>query len=143
MANVKDKVRFLEEYREHPEKYLPMSDYAWKQYEKVEYGEEWYDDPWYNLGWDAGLVEGNRPYFMICWAACGITMLTYYISAAGIGEYGDQFNNNDRYANGKGKLNVGLDEAGNAVKDYTKVVTPAGKAGVDYHMLAIRFEIDF
>ncbi|MBR5035502.1 MAG: hypothetical protein IKX71_09375 [Bacteroidales bacterium] len=54
-----------------------------------------------------------------------------------------QFNNNDRYANGKGKLNVGLDEAGNAVKDYTKVVAPAGKAGVDYHMLAIRFEIDF
>ena len=90
MANVKDKVRFLEEYREHPEKYLPMSDYAWKQYEKVEYGEEWYDDPWYNLGWDAGLVEGNRPYFMICWAACGITMLTYYISAAGIGEYGEK-----------------------------------------------------
>ena len=54
-----------------------------------------------------------------------------------------QFNNNDRYANGKDKLNVGLDAAGNPVKDYTKVVTPAGKAGVDYHMLAVRFEIDF
>ena len=54
-----------------------------------------------------------------------------------------QFNNNDRYANGKDKLNVGLDATGKPVKDYTKVATPAGKAGVDYHMLAVRFEIDF
>ena len=54
-----------------------------------------------------------------------------------------QFNNNDRYANGKDKLNVGLDSAGKPTKDYTKVATPAGKAGVDYHMLAVRFEIDF
>ena len=54
-----------------------------------------------------------------------------------------QFNNNDRYANGKGKLNVGKDADGNPVKDYTKVATPTGKAGVDYHMLAVRFEIDF
>ena len=54
-----------------------------------------------------------------------------------------QFNNNDRYANGKDKLNVGLDTAGNPTKDYTKVATPTGKAGVDYHMVALRFEIDF
>ena len=54
-----------------------------------------------------------------------------------------QFNNNDRYANGKGKLNVGLDAAGNPTKDYTKVVAADGKAGVDYHMIAVRFEIDF
>ena len=54
-----------------------------------------------------------------------------------------QYNNNDRYANGKGKLNVGLDESGKATKDFTKIVTAAGKAGVDYHMIALRFEIDF
>ena len=54
-----------------------------------------------------------------------------------------QYNNNDRYANGKNKLNVGLDAAGNPTKDYAKVVTSNGKAGVDYNMLAIRFEIDF
>ena len=88
MAGVNEKIRFLEEYRAHPEKYLPMADHAWKQIGKVDYGEEWYDDPWYNLGWDAGLLEGNRPYFMLCWAACGITTLTYYISTEGIGEYG-------------------------------------------------------
>jgi phosphate-selective porin OprO/OprP len=54
-----------------------------------------------------------------------------------------QFNNNDRYANGKNKLNVGLDASGNPTKDYAKVVAADGKAGVDYHMLAVRFEIDF
>ena len=87
MADVMDKIRFLEEYREHPEKYLPLTGNAWKCYAKVDYGTEWYDDPWYNLGWDTGLVEGNRPYFMLCWATCGITMVTYYVSAAGIEEY--------------------------------------------------------
>lgn len=54
-----------------------------------------------------------------------------------------QFNNNDRYANGKDKLYVGLDSAGQPTRDYTKVATETGKAGVDYHMLALRFEIDF
>lgn len=54
-----------------------------------------------------------------------------------------QFNNNDRYANGKDKLYVGLDSAGQPTRDYTKVATATGKAGVDYHMLAVRFEIDF
>ncbi|MBQ9463299.1 MAG: hypothetical protein IJU68_06540 [Bacteroidales bacterium] len=54
-----------------------------------------------------------------------------------------QYNNNDRYANGKNKLNVGLDAAGNPTKDYAKVVAANGKAGVNYNMLALRFEIDF
>ena len=54
-----------------------------------------------------------------------------------------QYNNNDRYANGKDKLYVGLDAAGKPTRDYTKVVTESGKAGVDYSMLAVRFEIDF
>ena len=54
-----------------------------------------------------------------------------------------QYNNNDRYANGKNKLFVGTDEAGNPTKDYAKVVEAAGKAGVDYSMVALRFEVDF
>ena len=54
-----------------------------------------------------------------------------------------QFNNNDRYANGKGKLNVGHDSTGAPTRDYTKVVEPTGKAGVDYSMIALRCEIDF
>lgn len=54
-----------------------------------------------------------------------------------------QFNNNDRYANGKGKLLVGHDAEGNPTKDYSKVVESKGKAGVDYSMLALRFQIAF
>lgn len=54
-----------------------------------------------------------------------------------------QYTNNDRYANGKNKLFVGLDADGKPTKDYAKVVAEAGKAGVDYHMLGLRFEIDF
>ena len=54
-----------------------------------------------------------------------------------------QYNNNDRYANGKDKLFVGLDTAGQPTRDFTKVAAETGKAGVDYQMLAIRFEIDF
>lgn len=53
-----------------------------------------------------------------------------------------QYNNNDRYANGKGKLYVGHDADGNPTKDPTKVVESKGKAGVDYSMLSVRFEID-
>ena len=53
-----------------------------------------------------------------------------------------QFNDNDRYANGKGKLFVGNDATtGKPTKDFTKIADK--KAGVDYHMLCVRFEIDF
>lgn len=51
--------------------------------------------------------------------------------------------NHDRYANGKGKLNVGYDVTGALTKDPTKVADPSGKAGHDYGQLGIRCEIDF
>lgn len=51
--------------------------------------------------------------------------------------------NHDRYANGKGKLYVGHDVEGILTKDPTKVAELAGKAGNDYSMLGVRFEIDF
>ena len=55
-----------------------------------------------------------------------------------------QYNNNDRYANGKGnKFYVGTDAAGQPTKDYTKVANAAGQSGVDYSMLSVRMEIDF
>ncbi|MGL4583035.1 MAG: porin, partial [Flavobacterium sp.] len=54
-----------------------------------------------------------------------------------------QYNNNDRYANGKGKLLVGHDVNGAATTDPTKVVESKNKAGVDYSMLAFRVEIVF
>ena len=54
-----------------------------------------------------------------------------------------QYVNNDRYANGKGKLYVGLDAAGNPTKDYTQVAAADGKGGVNYHMLLARFQVAF
>ena len=54
-----------------------------------------------------------------------------------------QYVNNDRYANGKGKLYVGLDADGNPTKDFTKVTAADGKAGVNYHMLLARFQVAF
>ena len=54
-----------------------------------------------------------------------------------------QHNNNDRYANGKGKLFVGHDADGKPTKDYTQVVEKKGKAGVDYNMISVRLEINF
>ena len=54
-----------------------------------------------------------------------------------------QYVNNDRYANGKGKLYVGLDQEGNPTKDYTKVHAEDGQAGVNYHMLLARFQVAF
>ena len=54
-----------------------------------------------------------------------------------------QYNNNDRYANAKGKSYVGYDLNGKPTKDPNKVVAPNGKGGVDYQMLALRFQVAF
>ena len=70
--------------------------------------------------------------------------LNYYINNQCKIMVNYQYNNNDRYANGKGnKFYVGYAADGTPTKDYTKVVTASGKAGVDYSMVSIRFEIDF
>ena len=53
------------------------------------------------------------------------------------------YNNNDRYANGKGKLFIGHDIDGNLTKDPVKVVETEGNAGDDFGMLAFRIEVDF
>ena len=54
-----------------------------------------------------------------------------------------QYNNNDRYANAKGRSYVGYDLSGAPTKDPDKVVAPSGKGGVDYQMLAVRFQVAF
>lgn len=54
-----------------------------------------------------------------------------------------QYNNNDRYANAKGKSYVGYDSKGNPTKNPKMVVADAGKAGVDYHMVALRCQVAF
>ena len=53
-----------------------------------------------------------------------------------------QYNDNDRYANAKGKCYVGYDDKGMPTKNPAKVATE-GNAGVDYQMLAVRFQVAF
>lgn len=80
MAHYTENLAFLDEYKRNPDKYLPLIDHAWKVFpDRSEYGEV-------NVGWNAGIVEGNRPFFCECWAE-GITVLTYFISTKGIEEY--------------------------------------------------------
>ena len=84
MADVFHKIKMLKMFRLNPDKFLPIVDHAWKVFPDKDMGTEWYNDPEYNLGWDTGLLDGNRPYFMECWATNGITMLTYFVSTKGI-----------------------------------------------------------
>ena len=81
---VERKIKLLSLFRLNPDRFLPVVDHAWKVFPDVDYGTEWYDDKEYNLGWDAGLLTPDRPYFLEAWATCGITMLTYFVSARGI-----------------------------------------------------------
>ena len=39
-----------------------------------------------NIGWNAGLIDGKRPFFCECWAD-GCTVITYFISTKGIEDY--------------------------------------------------------
>ena len=61
MAKVTEKLELLRELREHPDRYLPIINHAWKVFPERDDGTEWYDDPEYNHGWDVGLLPGNRP----------------------------------------------------------------------------------
>jgi len=59
-----------------------------------------------------------------------------------------QYVNNDRYANGKGDLNIGTvgvdaDNKPIATKDFTQAIENDGEAGVNYHMLMARFQVAF
>ena len=71
--------------------------------------------------------------------------LNYYINDHVKVQLNWQYTDNDRYASGKGnKFCVGRDASGAITKDPSKVVAAqSGNPGVNYHMVAMRFEIDF
>ncbi len=77
-------IEFLKEYRAHPEKYMPLCSHQLKYFPPKE-PDTW--DPEYNVGWNAGIIEGNRPFFAECWATSGITILTYFVIAEGWEEF--------------------------------------------------------
>ena len=72
-------LELIKAYRENPDNYLPMIDHKEEVPRRNEYGEV-------NIGWNAGLLEENRPYFAECWSADQITTLTIYVSSKGIRE---------------------------------------------------------
>lgn len=65
------------EYLANEEKYLPMVQY-WKQQTKEN------PAPKGDLGWNAGVINGNRPYYYICWATEGVTTLSIYMTTKGM-----------------------------------------------------------
>ena len=67
-------MELIKAYRANPDYYLPMIDHTEEMPERNEYGEN-------NIGWNAGLLEETRPYFVECWAVDQISMLTIYVSA--------------------------------------------------------------
>jgi phosphate-selective porin OprO/OprP len=69
--------------------------------------------------------------------------LNFYVNNAIKFALNYQYCDNDRYANGKGKLYIGHDASGKPTTDYTKAVESKGNGGVSYHSLTARFEIDF
>ncbi len=70
-------LELIKAYRAEPEKYYPLKDHTEEVPDRTEYGD-------INLGWNAGLLDGNRPYFAECWAWEGMTLLTVFIPAEGI-----------------------------------------------------------
>ena len=54
-----------------------------------------------------------------------------------------QYNDNDKWANGKDKFYVGYDKDGNPTKDGALLDPSKGIQGVDYQMLAVRFQVAF
>lgn len=74
----------------------------------------------------------------------GITFaLNYYINNNVKIMLNYAYLNHDRYASGKNKLYVGHDIDGNLTNNPKLVADEAGKAGDDYSMVSIRFEVNF
>lgn len=69
--------------------------------------------------------------------------LNYYVNNAVKLTFNYQFSDNDRYANGNGKLLIGHDASGKPTTDFTKAVEAKGKGGVSYHMVSLQMEINF
>lgn len=77
MGEENKSIAFLREYRAHPEKYLPLVDHQYKHFDK------WDDQITRNMFWDAGIMEGDRPYFAECWKVFLTTSMTVFFSAEG------------------------------------------------------------
>ena len=84
LPEVYRKIEVLKMIRQNPDRFLPIVDWAWKVFPREDRGEDGKGYPVINMGWDAGLLDGNRPYFLVCRSQGGITMLTFFVSSRGI-----------------------------------------------------------
>ena len=121
-------------------------DGAGAKFTRVKRGQKWGDVElcgrveYINLNADAALAVADQK--IMGGSAMGYSLgLNYYVTDHVKVQLNWQYTDNDRFASGKSnKFVCGVTETGTPTK------TPyntRGKAGVDYHMLAMRFEIDF
>ena len=77
LAYTAEAIGFLKEYLEHPDQYLPMCDQVWEHFDNS-------DRPGRLVGWNAGVIDGNRPFFY--YASATDTFVTYviFISTEGL-----------------------------------------------------------
>ena len=121
-------------------------DGAGAKFTRVKRGQKWGDVElcgrveFLDLNADRGLAVNDRKIMGGSSMAYALG-LNYYINDHVKVQLNWQYNDNDRYSSGKSnKFTVGIDETGKPTKTPKNTV---GKGGVDYHMVAFRFEIDF
>lgn len=71
-------IAFLQEYREHPEMFLPLIDHHYKHFD------EWEDQESRNMYWDAGIFQDCCPYFAEGWKIFTTSVMTVFIPVKGI-----------------------------------------------------------
>ena len=77
LAYTSEAIGFLKEYLAHPDQYLPMCDQVWESFED-------YELPCRLVGWNAGVIDGNRPFFYYATATDSLIGYVIYISTEGL-----------------------------------------------------------
>ena len=78
-AYTSEAIGFLKEYLAHPDRYLPICDKVWESFEDDDY--KWPGRP---VGWNAGVIDGNRPFFYYAEATDSLIAFVIFISAEGL-----------------------------------------------------------
>ncbi len=73
-----ESIELIREIRMNRDAWLPLIDHADQVFPPVNEFED------KNIGWYAGVIQDNRPFFVECWATEGITMLTIFFSVIGL-----------------------------------------------------------
>jgi hypothetical protein len=74
-------IEFLREYRAHPEKYLSLSPLQRMPVIERE------NKNTTHFFWNAGILEGRRPYFARCWKMFHVINLTVYVVSTGLNDW--------------------------------------------------------